>query len=122
MKERAGGSWRGRLAIIGAVVAILGLVVATTAFANNLDRRTAQNVAKFAAKKECQRTTGCTGYGASNVRLVTHHLAVGKIFVNSVKNGIRYQCRQRVAIHLDHQTGRITYGLDRRRCTNLGPA
>ena len=122
MKERAGGTRRGRLAMVVAAVAILSLVVASVAVANNLDRRTAQNWARFAAKQECRQTSGCTGYGASNVRLVTHHLAVGKIFVNSVKNGVRFQCRQRVAIRLDHDSGRIRYFTDRRKCTNLGPA
>jgi hypothetical protein len=122
MKERAGGTRRGRLALVGAAVAILGLLVASVAFANNLDRRTAQNAAKFAAKKECQQTSGCTGYGASNIRLVTHHRAVGKVFVNSVKNGERFQCRQQNVIHLDPVNGRIRYALSHRKCTDLGPA
>ena len=122
MKERAGGTRRGRLALVGAAVAILGLLVASVAFANNLDRRTAQNAAKFAAKKECRQTTGCTGYGASNVRLVTHHRAVGKIFVNSTKNGERFQCRQQIVIHLDPYNGQIRYGLSHRKCVDLGPA
>jgi len=108
--------------MVAAAVAILGLLVASVAFANNLDRRTAQNTAKFAAKKECQQTSNCYAYGASNVRLVTHHLAVGKIFVNSVKNGEKFQCRQQIGIHLDHNTGRITYGLSHRKCRDLGPA
>ena len=122
MKEREGRTRRGKLAIVATAITVLGLLVVSVASANNLDRRTAQNAARFAAKQECKQTSGCTGYGASNVRLVTHHLAVGKIFVNSVKNGSRFQCRQRVAIRLDHQTGRIRYFLDRRKCTNLGPA
>ena len=122
MKERVGGARRGRLMLIGAAVAVLSLLVAGVALANNLDRRTAQNTAKFAAKKECRQTSGCTGYGASNVHLVTHHLAVGKIFVNSVKNGTRFQCRQRIAIHLDPNNGQLRYGLDRRKCRAIGPA
>src|SRR5262245_51900756 len=122
MKKRAGGTRRGRLTLVLTAVAVLGLLVAGIASANNLDRRTAQNTAKFAAKKECQQTSGCYGYGASNVRLVTHHLAVGKIFVNSIKNGERFQCRQQVAIHLDPYSGQIRYGLSHRKCRDLGPA
>jgi hypothetical protein len=122
MIKRAGGTRGVRVGLVAALAAVLCLGAAGTASANNLDRRTAQNAAKFAAKKECQRTTGCTAYGASNVRLLTHHKANGKIFVNSTKNGTRYQCRQQVVIKLDHFTGRIRYVTSRRRCTALGPA
>ena len=76
----------------------------------------------MAAKRECRDTSGCTGYAASNVRLQTFHRANGKIFVNSVKNGTRFQCRQQIVIKLDHDTGDIRYFLSRRRCVNLGPA
>jgi hypothetical protein len=122
MTERNGRTRRGRMVLVGVAVALVGLLVAGVAFANNLDRRTAQNVAKFAAKKECQQTSGCTGYGASNVHLVTHHKANGKIFVNSVKNGERFQCRQQVVITLNHSTGDLRYFLSRRKCRDLGPA
>jgi hypothetical protein len=122
MTEREGGTRRGRLVLVGAAVAVLGLLLASVAFANNLDRRTAQNVAKYAAKKDCQRTSGCYAYGASNVRLITHHKANGKIFVNSVKNGERFQCRKQITITLNHDTGDIRYFLSRRKCTDLGPA
>jgi hypothetical protein len=92
------------------------------AFANNLDVRTAQNAAKQVAKRECQQTSGCTGYGASNIRRVTQHKAVGKIYVNSTKNGQQFQCRQQIVLHLDHFTGDIRFGLSQRKCTDLGPA
>ena len=121
MSKPAWGT-RGRFATIAALTALVGLLFASTALANNLDRRTAQNVARFAAKKECQQTSGCTGYSASNVRLLTFHKAHGKIFVDSVKNGTKFQCRQQVLIRLDHETGKIRYFLSRRRCVNLGPA
>jgi formylmethanofuran dehydrogenase subunit E len=108
--------------LIVTIVAVAGMAFAAIAYANNLDRRTAQNAAKFAAKKECQATSGCTGYGAGNVRLLTHHKASGKIFINSTKNGERFQCRKQIVITLDHFTGDIRYFLSGRRCTDLGPA
>jgi hypothetical protein len=122
MKDSAGGTRRWGVGLIAAIVAVLCLGVASVALANNLDRRTAQNAAKFAAKKTCQQTSGCTGYAASNVHLLTHHKAAGKIFVNSVKNGERFQCRQQVVITLDHFTGDIRYFLSHRKCSDLGPA
>jgi hypothetical protein len=122
MKERARGTRGGRAGLIAVATALLCLVVASVAIANNLDRRTAQNAAKQVAKQECNQTTGCTGYGANNIRLVNHHKAVGKIFVNSTKNGVKYQCRQQLVLHLDPFNGQITFGLSNRKCTNLGPA
>ena len=121
MQFRAGGT-RGRVGFVAAIAAVLCLAFAALATANNLDVRTAQNAAKFAAKKECQSTSGCTGYGASNIRRVTRHKAVGKIFVNSVKNGVKFQCRQQIVIKLDHLTGDIRYATSSRRCVDLGPA
>jgi hypothetical protein len=47
---------------------------------------------------------------------------VGKIFVNSTKNGIKFQCRQQIVIKLDHFTGEIRYGTSARKCVDLGPA
>jgi hypothetical protein len=119
MSGRARGA---RIACVITAVAVLGALFASVAVGNNLDRRTAQNAAKFAAKKQCQQTTGCTGYGASNVRLLTYHKAQGKIFVASTKNGTRYQCRQQIVITLDHYSGDIRYFLSRRKCVTLGPA
>ncbi len=121
MQFRAGGT-RGRVGLVAAIAAVLCLAFAALAVANNLDVRTAQNAAKFAAKKECQSTSGCTGYGASNIHRVSHHKAAGKIFVNSTKNGERFQCRQQVVITLDHFSGDIRYFLSHRRCVDLGPA
>ena len=112
----------GRVALLTVVIGLIGGLFASTAVANNLDRRTAQNVAKLAAKRECRATTGCTGYGSSNVRLLTHHKANGKIFVRSTKNGQRFQCRQQVVITLNHETADLRYFLSRRRCVILGPA
>lgn len=121
MHQSARGVRRVVVAVV-AVAALFTLLIPGLASANNLDVRTAQNVAKEAARKECQSTSGCTGYGASNIRRVTRHKAVGKIFVNSTKNGIKFQCRQQVVVKLDHFTGEIRYGTSARRCVDLGPA
>jgi hypothetical protein len=122
MHKRVGGTRHGRVGFVAAIVAVLCLGLTAMAVANNLDQRTAQNAAKFAAKKECQQTSGCTGYGAANIHRVTHHKAVGKIFVNSTKNGEKFQCRQQVVITLDAVTGDIKYFLSHRKCQDLGPA
>ncbi len=122
MIQRAGGNRGFRVWLVAAIAGVLCLGLASVAFGNNLDRNTAQDVARFAAKRECRDTSGCTGYGASNVKLLTHHRADGKIFVNSTKNGARFQCRQQIVIKLEHATGSIRYSLSRRKCTNLGPA
>jgi hypothetical protein len=122
MKERAGGTRRGRVALVAAAVAILGLLVASVAFANNLDRRTATNAAKQVAKHDCQATSGCRDYFVRGLHRVSRHKAVGKIIVISVKNGEKFSCSRQIVIKLDHITGRITYAVSNRRCTDLGPA
>ena len=69
MTKRAGGTRGFRVWLVAAIAAVLCLGVAGLAMANNLDRRTAHNAAKFVAKKECQQTrvarttssVACTG-------------------------------------------------------------
>ncbi len=121
MHERAPMIGR-MVAAVGALAALFAVVLAGTAAANNLDVRTAQSAAKQVAKKECQQTTGCTGYGTSRIQRVTQHKAAGKIYVNSVKNAIKFQCRQQIVLKLDHATGEIRYGTSSRKCVDLGPA
>ena len=118
MQFRAGGTRGGRFAFLAAIVAVLCLGVATMAVANNLDRNTAQNAARFAAKKQCQRTQGCpTGqYGTTNVNLITHHKAVAKIFYRVVRGPNEYICRQQVVITLNHENGAIRFNFSRRKC------
>jgi hypothetical protein len=118
MQKHAGGLRGGRVGLIAAIAAVFCLAVAGMAFANNLDANTAQNAAKFAAKKQCQRTQGCpTGqYGATNVNLITHHKAVAKIFYRVVRGSNTYVCRQQVVILLNHENGAIKFNFSRRRC------
>ena len=92
------------------------------ALANNLDRRTATNVAKQVAKKECQQTSGCHGLLRPPPAPGQPHKAVGKIAIVSVKHGERFVCVRQIVIKLDHFTGQITYGTSARRCTDTGSA
>ena len=120
LKHKGKGTM-GRLALLVTIVAVVGTAFAATAFANNLDRNTAQRALKQVAKKDCLATSGCETYKAEPVKLITFHRAQGKIHVVSHKNGIRYDCVRSVTLKLNHFTGRITYSTGRRNCTNLGP-
>jgi hypothetical protein len=122
MKERVGGTRRGRVAIIAAAVAVLGLLVASVSFANNLDRRTATNAAKQVAKDDCRNTSGCRDYFVRGLHRVSRHKAVGKVIVVSVKNGTVFACSRQIVIKLDHFTGEINYAVSKRRCRDVGPA
>jgi hypothetical protein len=108
--------------MVAAVVAILGLVVASVALANNLDHRTAVNAARQVAKRDCRATSGCQDYFVRGMHKVNRHKAAGKIGVVSVKHGEQFACVRQIVIKLDHATGRITYWVSRRRCHDLGPA
>jgi hypothetical protein len=122
MKERVGGTRRGRLAIVVTAVAVLGLLVASVSFANNLDRRTATNAAKQVAKDDCRNTSGCRDFFVRGLHRVSRHKAVGKIIVISAKNGTLFACSRQVVIKLDHFTGEINYAVSKRRCRDIGPA
>ena len=111
----------GRLTLVAAVAAVAGLAFAAVAFANNLDRRTANEAAKELARKDCHDTSGCEKYVARDLHRVSRHKWLGKIHVISHKNDRRYDCFRRIAIKLDHETGRIYSAESRRACTDLGP-
>jgi hypothetical protein len=122
LKKRAGGTRRGRFVTVFAAVAILGLAVASVAFANNLDHRTAVNAARQVAKQDCRATSGCQDYFVRGMHKVSQHKAAGKIVVVSVKNGEKFGCVRQIVIKLDPVTGRLTYSVSKRRCHDLGPA
>jgi hypothetical protein len=112
---------KGRFALVVAIVAVVGTAFAAVAFANNLDRQTANSSAKHVAKKDCQNTSGCEDWFVRGLHKVSRHKAVGKIHVVSHKNGERFDCTRQIVIKLDHLTGEINYGISARRCKDLGP-
>jgi hypothetical protein len=111
----------GKLGLIVAAVAVLVTAFAAMSYANNLDRFTATKAAKEVARRDCRNTTGCEDYYVRGLHKVSRHKAIGKIHVISHKNGVRYDCVRQIVIKLDHFTGDISYGVAKRRCTNLGP-
>lgn len=111
-----------RIGLVLAAIAVFGVVFASVASANNLDRNTAQGAAKEVAKKECQNTNGCYAYGQRNLKKLSNHKAQGKIFLNiNMSDGTQQQCRRRVILKLDHFSGQINYALGARRCVLLTP-
>jgi hypothetical protein len=121
LKDRMKGRM-GKLALVVALVAVLGGTFAMVAGANNLDRQTATDAARTIAKRDCRNTSGCKDFFVRGLHRVSRHKAVGKIHVISVKNGVKYDCTRQLVIKLDHFTGQINYGTSQRRCANLGPA
>jgi hypothetical protein len=118
MNER-GGRTRGRIAVLTTAVAMFGLVVATAATANNLDRRTMTSVAKQVAKTDCRDTRGCKDWAVRGLHRVSRHKALGKIVVDSQKDGTNFRCTRQIVIKLDHTTGELAYGVSRRRCEQI---
>jgi hypothetical protein len=122
MRNRAGRSRGFKVGLIAAIAAVACLAFAAVALANNLDRRTATNVAKQVAKKECQQTSGCQDFFVRRLHRVSSHKALGKIAVVANKHGEQFVCVRQIVIKLDAFTGQITYGTSARRCTDTGPA
>ena len=105
-----------KLAMVVTLAAVLGATFAVAASAHNLDRQTATDAARTVAKRDCRNTSGCQGYYVRGLHRVSRHKAVGKIAVLSTKNGQDFLCTRQIVIKLDHFTGRINYGVSRRRC------
>ena len=122
MRNLAGGSRGFKVGLLAAIAAVACLVFVSLAGANNLDRRTATNVAKEVARKECQQTSGCQDSFVRRLHRVSRHKAVGKIATVSVKHGSTFVCVRQIVVKLDHFTGQINYGTSARRCTNTGAA
>ena len=106
----------GKLAMLTAVVALVGAGIVAVASANNLDRRTATNAARKAAKQDCRNTSGCQAYKVLGLHKVSRHKAVGKIGTLSTKNGVQYVCTRQVVIKLDPYSDRYTWKTSRRHC------
>lgn len=102
--------------IFVAVAMVLSLGVMSTASANNLDRRTATDAARLAAKRECQATRGCQSYFVRRLHRVSHHKAFGKIVAVGARQGVGFLCVRQVVVRLDHYTGDVRYFTSRRRC------
>jgi signal transduction histidine kinase len=121
-RARVRPSCAARFALVAAAIAVLGMLVAGVAVANNLDHRTAVSAARQVAKQDCRATNGCRHYFVRGMHKVTQHKAVGKIATLSVKNGERFLCTRQIVIRLDRITGEITYAVSKRRCREVGPA
>ena len=111
-----------RVAPAWAAAVLLAFTGGGVAQAKNLDRETAIQVAKRAARKDCRQTSGCKDWNVRDLRRLSRHKALARIHVISTKNGQKYDCRRQVAIKLDHEDGDVAYALTARRCVNLGPA
>ena len=87
MINGAGGTRRFHFGLVAAIAAVAVSRGRGVAVANNLDRRTATNAAKYVAKKECQQTSGCRDFFVRGLHRVSEHKAVGKIVVVGARQG-----------------------------------
>jgi hypothetical protein len=121
-EARRGWRARSRIAVLAVAAMALGAGLVAVASGNNLDRLTATQVAKDAARADCRHTSNCKDWAVRRLHRVSRHKAVGKIVVISTKNGEKFACRRQLVIKLDHFTGDIDYATSRRKCVSLGPA
>jgi hypothetical protein len=117
MNKRAAVTRIQRVGLILVAAAVtLSLGLASTASANNLDRRTATDAVRLSAKRECQATRGCQRYFARRVHPVSRHKAFGKSVVVGARQGVGFVCVRQVVVTLDHFDGDVRYFNSRRRC------
>jgi hypothetical protein len=99
----------------------LTLAVAATASAANLTRHDAQDIARDAARIECQRVAGCQTFRAVDVKKVSRLKAVGTLEVISELSGVRKECTRKLTMKLDPKSGKVDRGLSKRSCVAAAP-
>ena len=117
-----GGSAKLRVALLAVTAIAIAVGMVAVAGANNLDRLTATQAAKDFARSDCRHTSGCKAWGVRDLHRVSRHKWWARVYVLSTKNGVKYECRRRIIVKLDHFSGRIRYAWSDRNCVNLGPA
>jgi hypothetical protein len=110
-----------KLKAVATVAAVLTLVVTPAAGAANLTRHDAQDIARDAARIECQRIAGCQTFRAVDVKKVSRLKAVGTLEVISELSGVRQSCTRKLTMKLDPGNGKVKRTLAKRRCVAAAP-
>ena len=106
---------------IALLAVALTLAVVAAASAANLTRHDAQDIARDAARIECQRVAGCQTFRAFDVKKVSRLKAVGTLEVISDLSGVRRSCTRKLTMRLDPRNGKVERTLAKRRCVAAAP-
>jgi hypothetical protein len=113
---------RSKIKAVTLIAVALGVALAAPASAANLTRHDAQDIARDAARIECQRIAGCQTFRAFDVKKVSRLKAVGTIEVISVLSGVRQSCTRKLTMRLDAHSGKVDRSLNKRRCVDTATA
>lgn len=100
-----------RTAIISVLVGAVGLVVAPSVGAHNMDLNTANSVSLDHAAKDCAADPSCIAYGAFPCRKVTRHYAIcteHKIDGPVGNQAAQLDCHRDLGLKLRRRSFRIT--------------
>ena len=113
----AGSKWKA----VALIAVAVSLAVAATASAANLTRHDAQDIARDAARIECQRVAGCQTFRAFDVKKVSRLKAIGTLEVISELSGVRRSCTRKLTMKLDPSKDKVDRKLGKRVCVAVAP-
>jgi hypothetical protein len=113
----AGSKWKA----VALIAVAVSLAVAATASAANLTRHDAQDIARDAARIECQKIPGCQTFRAVGVRKVSRLKAVGTLEVITELSGVRQSCTRKLTMRLDPGRDKVDRKLGKRVCVAVAP-
>ena len=111
-------AWTTKATAIATALAVT-LAIAGPALGAGLTKRAATDIARDAARIECQRTTGCQTFRAYDVKKLSNRKAVGKIEVTSQSGGVARRCTRKLTMTLDAKSGNVHRELAKRSCVAL---
>jgi hypothetical protein len=110
----AGSTWKA----IALLAVALSLAVTAAASAANLTKHDAQDIARDAARIECQKIPGCQTFRAVDVKKLSRWKAVAKLEVLTELSGVHQSCTRKLTMRLDPTNGRVRRSLAKRRCVD----
>jgi len=114
------GGRTGHLVAVPLLAVMLALGFAPVAGANKLNTRTMTAVAKKVAKSDCKKTKGCKSWKVRDMHNIGVHKGLGKIKLTVKRNGEKLFCERQIVVKLEHDTGKLFYGLSDQKCKPAG--
>jgi hypothetical protein len=101
---------------IALIAVALSLAVAAPADAANLTQHDAQDIARDAARIECQKVPGCQTFRAIHVKKISRLKAVGTLEVITELSGVRQSCTRKLTMRLEPSNDKVRRSLSKRTC------
>lgn len=105
-----------KASIMGALVAVAALSVASSAGAHTLQVKESRNATFNVAKSECDRLTTCDRYGAQRCRVRNQHKVVCGAFLEGQNARGAYKCTFPVTVSIQNGSNQRFVNAGQVRC------